>query len=571
MAKESLKNELEHMFREDLMVACQYWGIELSGTRSGTQLTELLAKKMSDEETRERVFATFTPSELDLLGMLSLNGGAMSYDRLKPYRKIYSYGQLNQTERDLRKKGIIIRRVMSRLTEYGREVAEFKIIDHFLPYLEEHFSKKPDTGRYNPEKADTIIDERDSLLVDILLLVSYLAKNEVTMTSSWEFPKRDMEDIIKPMSESTEERFDLVQKIARKAGAYAIIEEDRVVPAKVEALFSGKQDNASRRILLASLGRTRAIWATPDQPTEYTLNLIICRLRDSSTEEWISISELRQWIRSELFIEKQPLKWIQVDEERVTLALETPVLLGLVEAAYRGGNLTAIRLTKVGSSVLRGHTLELTEGHETFIVQPNFELTVFTSEMDYAKLYKLMLFTEQVKTDVVSTFRITERSIFHSIELGMREKEIVGFLEAESTKPIPNNVIRSIQDWTSQSMFATVDDVTLFETETEAELDHLLLLEEFNKYVVRRVGPMAAAIRGDIDEFTEELKEHKCHVRRAETKDVASESEIADTGVGEQILLYGEEIEDVPRECEGCPALNSCNRVVRRKAEGRKK
>lgn len=571
MAKESLKNELEHMFREDLMVACQYWGIELSGTRSGTQLTELLAKKMSDEDTRERVFATFTPSELDLLGMLSLNGGAMSYDRLKPYRKIYSYGQLNQTERDLRKKGIIIRRVMSRLTEYGREVAEFKTIDYFLPYLEEHFSKKPDTGRYNPEDADTIVDERDSLLVDILLLVSYLAKNEVTMTSSWEFPKRDMEDIIKPMSESTEERFDLVQKIARKAGAYAIIEEDRVVPAKVRALFSGKQDNASRRILLASLGRTRAIWATPDQPTEYTLNLIICRLRDSSTEQWISISELRQWIRSELFVDKQPLKWIQVDEERVTLALETPVLLGLVQAAYHGGNLAAIRLTKVGSSVLRGHTLELTEGHETFIVQPNFELTVFTSEMNYAKLYELMLFTEQVKTDVVSTFKITERSIFQSIEIGMREKEIVGFLETESTKPVPNNVIRSIRDWTSQSTFATVDDVTLFETENEADLDHLLLLEEFNKYVVRRVGPLAAVIIGDIDEFTEELKEHKCHVRRAETKDAASESDIPDTGMAEQILLYEEEIEDVPKECEGCPALNSCNRVVRRKAEGRKR
>ncbi len=571
MAKESLKNELEHMLREDLMVACQYWGIELSGTRSGTQLTELLAKKMSDEETRKRVFATFTPSELDLLGMLSLNGGAMSYDRLKPYRKIYSYGQLNQTERDLRKKGIIIRRVMSRLTEYGREVAEFKIIDYFLPYLEAHFSKKPDTGRYNPEDADTIVDERDSLLVDILLLVSYLAKNEVTMTSSWEFPKRDMEDIIKPMSESTEERFDLVQKIARKAGAYAIIEEDRVVPAKVRALFSGKQDNASRRILLASLGRTRAIWATPDQPTEYTLNLIICRLRDSSTEQWISISELRQWIRSELFVDKQPLKWIQVDEERVTLALETPVLLGLVQAAYHGGDLAAIRLTKVGSSVLRGHTLELTEGHETFIVQPNFELTVFTSEMNYAKLYELMLFTEQVKTDVVSTFKITERSIFHSIEIGMREKEIVGFLETESTKPVPNNVIRSIRDWTSQSTFATVDDVTLFETENEADLDHLLLLEEFNKYVVRRVGPLAAVIVGDIDEFTEELKEHKCHVRRAETKDAASESDIPDTGMAEQILLYEEEIEDVPKECEGCPALNSCNRVVRRKAEGRKR
>jgi hypothetical protein len=570
MPQERLENELEHMFREDLMVACQYWGIELSGTRSGTQLTGLLAKKMMEEETRQRVFATFTPNELDLLGMLSLNGGAMSYDRLKPYRKIYSYGQLNQTERDLRKKGIIIRRVMSRLTEHGREVAEFKIIDYFLPYLEEYFSEKPEGSAYEPKRATTIVNERDSLLVDILLLVSYLAKNEVSMTSSWEFPKREMENIIEPMSESTEERFDLVQKIARKAGAYAIVEEDRVVPGKVQALFSGKQDSASRRILLASLGRTRAIWATPDQPTEYTLNLIICRLRESSTEDWISIEEMRQWIRSELFIEKQPLKWIQVDEERVELALETPILLGLVEAAHGKKDIAAIRLTEVGRSVLKGEPLELEQGRETFIVQPNFELTVFTSEMDYARLYRLMLFTEQVKTDVVSTFKITESSIFQAIELGMREKDIVGFLEGESTKPVPNNVIRSIQDWTSQSTFATVDEVWLFETEDEEELEHLLLLDEFKKYVVRRVGPMAAVIQGNIEEFTEDLKEHKCHVKQAEKKPEESTQGPPEAGLAEQILLYGEEIEDVPKECEGCPALNSCNRVIRRKAESHK-
>ncbi|TFF95298.1 hypothetical protein EU546_03525 [Candidatus Thorarchaeota archaeon] len=264
------------------------------------------------------------------------------------------------------------------------------------------------------------------------------------------------------------------------------------------------------------------------------------------------------------------MKWIQVDEERVELALETPILLGLVEATYKGKDLTAIRLTEVGDAVLRGEDIKVEEGHETFIVQPNFELTVFTTEMDYARLYRLMLFTEQVKTDVVSTFKISEQSIFQAVELGMRENEIVGFLEEESTKPVPNNVIRSIQDWTSQSTFATVDEVMLFETEKEEELDHLLLLDEFKRYVVRRVGPMAAVIEGDIEEFTEDLKEHKCHVRPADEKHGDSQLELPETGLAEQILLYGEEIEDVPEECEGCPALNSCNRVVRRKAEARK-
>ncbi len=143
MPKESLERELEHIFREDLIAACQLWKVDLSGSSDGASLIKLLVEKMKDPAARDEIFQAFTQNEIDLLGLLTLNKGAMSYDRLKPYRKIYSYGQLNQTERDLRKKGLIIRRMMSRLTDFGREVAEFKVLDFFMPLLRTHFLKKP--------------------------------------------------------------------------------------------------------------------------------------------------------------------------------------------------------------------------------------------------------------------------------------------------------------------------------------------------------------------------------------------------------------------------------------------
>ncbi len=570
MPKERLEEELEHMFREDLIVACQYWGIDVSSSKSGTQLSELLAKKMRSLEERKRIFSTFSDKEKDLLGMLTLNGGAMSYDRLKPYRKIYSYGQLNQTERDLRKRGIIIRRTMSRLTETGREVAEFKILDFFLPHLEEYFARKPEIDPEKPSKVKTIVNERDAMLVDMLLLVSYLAKNDVKMTSSWEFPKRDIDAIVEAMSETTEDRFDLVQRLARKAGAYEIVDKDRVVPGKVKALFAGCQEEVSKRILLSALGRTRAIWATAEQPTEYTLNLIICRLRDSNSEEWITVQEMREWIRSELFLEREPLKWIQVSEDRVAMALENPILLGLLEGGYSGKALHAVKLTDVGETVIAREPRENARPHDTFIVQPNFEMTVFTSEMGYFKLYKLMLLSEPVRTDVVSTFKITEQSIFQAVEMGIRDKEIIEFLDNESSKPIPANVSRSIKDWTSQTIFASLDKVTLFETESERDMEHLMLLDEFKEYVVKRVGPTAAVIQGKMSEFVEEMRDLKCHVDREDIKD--RRRTIPETqDIDENLLLYGEQsVSDVPEACIGCPAIHSCNRVVKRKSESRK-
>ncbi len=568
MAREPLEKELEHLFREDLLVACKLWGIDVTGKDTGASLIKMLAEKMSISTERERVFDTFTPLERDLLGILTLSGGAMSYDRLKPFRKIYSYGQLNQTERDLRKKGIIIRRMMSRLTEFGREVAEFKVLDFFLPHLKEYFEKPPIPNPEKPKRAKNIIDDRDTLLIDMLILLAYIAKHDVRMTSSWEFPKREIDRIMEAMSKPDEERFEVVQRFARKAGAYTIAEGDKVLQSKVDVLFAGKQYSVAKRFLVSALGRTRAIWATPDQPTEYTLNLAICRLRESSQEEWISIEELRDWIRSELFQDNQPLKWIQVDDDRVQMALETPILLGLIEAAYKGKKLLGVRLTNVGEQVLKETTAasEVID-HETFIVQPNFDITAFTTEMEYQKLYRLMLITEPVKTDVVSTFKITEKSIFEAIEIGLREKDLIGFLSSESKKPIPANVERSIRDWTSQTTFTTISDVSLFETETERDLELLMLIPDFKAQVVRKVGPTAIILTGDLDQLSDTLRKQKCMVKRS-VKEEKTET-TPGTEITEQILLYGSEqvIEDVPLDCEGCPAIQSCNKIIRRKAK----
>ncbi len=565
MAPIKLEKEIEHILREDLLIACQRWEIDVTGKDSGASLIKMLAEKMKTQEDREKIFSTFTPLERDLLGILTLSGGAMSYDRLKPFRKIYSYGQLNQTERDLRKKGIIIRRMMSRLTEFGREVAEFKVLDFFIPHLRELFAAKPEPQPEKPKKVKNIVDERDSLLIDMLLLVSYIAKNEVHMTSSWEFPRREIDRIKKSMSKPKDDRFELVQKLARKVGAYIFGEGDRVMPGKVNALFAGHHYHVSRRLLLSQLGRTRAIWATPDQPTEYTLNLAICRLRESTSEEWISIDELRDWIRSELFIDNQQLKWIQVDDDRVQLSLETPILLGIVEAAYRGKKLLGVRLTDVGESVLKGNPQTTPENRESFFVLPNFELTVFTSEMEFQNLYRLMLITEPVRTDVVSTFKLTDKSVFQAIEIGLREDDILGFLKQESSKPVPRNVARSISDWTSQTTFSTIEEVMLFETENEKDLDKMMLIPAFTKAIVRKIGPTAVIVSGDMEKFSDNLRKHKCMVQRK--KQTQEPERSMGSTVAEQFLLYGEEqsIEDVPDLCTDCPALQSCNKIIRRK------
>ena len=127
---------------------------------------------------------------------------------------------------------------------------------------------------------------------------------------------------------------------------------------------------------------------------------------------------------------------------------------------------------------------------------------------------------------------------------------------------------RSITDWTSQTTFATVTDVTLFEVENEQELEDMLLIPDFNKFVVRRVGPSAVIMKGDIDEFIETMQQHKCHCTRAGVEVSELESTGGTSSVAEQILMYGDHAEsEVPDDCLGCPAIMSCNRVIKKKAD----
>ncbi|TFH02561.1 MAG: hypothetical protein E4H14_17535 [Candidatus Thorarchaeota archaeon] len=190
--------------------------------------------------------------------------------------------------------------------------------------------------------------------------------------------------------------------------------------------------------------------------------------------------------------------------------------------------------------------------------------------MEYQKLYRLMLITEPVRTDVVSTFKITDKSIFEAIESGLRDKDLIGFLEKESSKPVPANVERSIRDWTSQTTVTTISDVTLFETETEKDLEELRYLPQFEKHVLRQVGPTAVIVTGNMEDLSEKLRKRKCMVNR--NVETVTVEETSGTEITEQVLLFGGEqtIEDVPWDCEGCPAVQSCNKIIRRRTRDKR-
>jgi len=56
------------------------------------------------------------------------------------------------------------------------------------------------------------------------------------------------------------------------------------------------------------------------------------------------------------------------------------------------------------------------------------------------------------------------------------------------------------------------------------------------------------------------------------TVETVTMEETPETEITEQVLLFGAEhaIEDVPWDCEGCPAIQSCNKIIRRRTRDKR-
>ncbi|MCK5265686.1 MAG: hypothetical protein KAR03_08765, partial [Candidatus Thorarchaeota archaeon] len=77
-------------------------------------------------------------------------------------------------------------------------------------------------------------------------------------------------------------------------------------------------------------------------------------------------------------------------------------------------------------------------------------------------------------------------------------------------------------------------------------------------------------VTGDMDDLSENLRKRKCMVKR--TRESHEPDVTPGTEITEQVLLFGTEhsIEDVPWDCEGCPAIQSCNKIIRRRARAKR-
>jgi hypothetical protein len=81
-----------------------------------------------------------------------------------------------------------------------------------------------------------------------------------------------------------------------------------------------------------------------------------------------------------------------------------------------------------------------------FYVQPDFEIMVFP-DVPYLLRFKLLMFTNLIKNDCISIYKLTKDSITQSIKRGLEVREIISFISVNCVSEVPVHVYMTLEQW----------------------------------------------------------------------------------------------------------------------------
>ena len=132
--------------------------------------------------------------------------------------------------------------------------------------------------------------------------------------------------------------------------------------------------------------------------------------------------------------------------------------LGIVDLGFEGGHAVALRLSKVGASLLAGVSAQAAEGaRSTLVVNPDFDVLLFPEADAWDLVHTLDRFATRTGSEHLFRFVLTEESVRSALSDGMGVGEILGVLTDRTRTPLPQNVVFSLRDWGERAGAVRID------------------------------------------------------------------------------------------------------------------
>jgi len=188
----------------------------------------------------------------------------------------------------------------------------------------------------------------------------------------------------------------------------------------------------------------------------------------------------------------------QLERTFVDNALSGPLFwLGVVDVGLKEGQLMGFRITSEGARALGMAPPEAAPAPEgRVIVQPNFQIFAL-GPVPLSLLAHLEMFADRVKAERGAfEYHLSQYSVYRAQRAGYEVKDILRFLVEEAGAEVPQNVLRSLQEWGAlHERIVFRDHVALCQVADPALLDELLADEKLACHLSERVSPTVAVVK----------------------------------------------------------------------------
>ena len=202
-------------------------------------------------------------------------------------------------------------------------------------------------------------------------------------------------------------------------------------------------------------------------------------------------------IREKLVLSKKfKIKNFQQDlaelRKELTSALFFLQLLGLIRVEYPD---RWIEISALGSYYFNSEPLKQEDDAGGVIINPDLSLIAIPEHMTLESLSLLKMFAELKTFDNVYTFQITRESFQEGLLLRARKEDFLDFLNRASQNDLPQNLLFSIEDWSSNLPLVTItDECVVVQTEDPNHMELLLGQISGKKIVLQKISPTTILI-----------------------------------------------------------------------------
>jgi len=454
------------------------WGIDITTPRE--KIIDSLKIAMENENIIESVFNSLSLKEKEFLGILLMAGGVKKQqDAQNIFIEKYSFWTFEEVIKTLETDLLVLEGVEGIIKTYV-------VNPNLREKLINIFKKVPEDISFDNLH---IRKDKNLLISDLIIFLSFIAKEELKLTAKKEISKKDQERFIEKLHIKNEARSQFIESLALDFGLIKISSDQYILTDKINEILPITDEDLIRLFFkyiffgLESIEGFKRKEIFISRVNELNIRIVLDAIKKVEVGENIFIKSFIKKLQNKLFDEKDENRWIYFDDKFFEKVISDYLLwLGIVDGGFIEGKMISFSLTEFGKELLTSErkaskepTIYLDKScgvkpKKILFMTPNFEISVLSEEIDKIALFDLNRFADIQKADMVSLYQITSETIMKGIESGFSLDKIIYFLKKYSSNDIPQNVIYQLRDWASKygkvrtfkGTFIVVNDVPLF-------------------------------------------------------------------------------------------------------------